>query len=217
MLNVGLTGNVASGKSTVAKRLATLGATVLDADTYARAAVAPGSTGLNLIVARFGPRILTSDGTLDRAALGKIVFGNARARADLEAMIHPEVERRRSAALEDSRADGATIVVADIPLLFEAGLEHKFDTIVLVHADDGVRLDRLVHERRMPETDARAVMAAQADSAAKRPRADLVIENNGSLAALEQRVDEVWLALQAREASRRGRPDNAPIQRPDNS
>lgn len=198
MLNVGLTGNVASGKSTVAMRFAALGATVLDADTYAREAVAPGSTGLNLIVVRFGPSIMTSDGTLDRAALGKIVFGDARARADLEAIIHPEVERRRAAALEDARADGASIVVTDVPLLFEAGLEGKFDTVVLVHADDAVRLDRLVRERRMTENDARAVMAAQGDSAAKRPRANLVIENNGSVAELEQRVNEVWRALRER-------------------
>lgn len=201
MLNVGLTGNVASGKSTVARRLAALGATVLDADTYAREAVGPGSTGLNLIVVRFGPSIMTNDGTLDRAALGKIVFGDARARADLEAIIHPEVERRRAAALEDARADGATIVVADIPLLFEIGLERKFDTIVLVHADEAVRLNRLVRDRQMTESDARAVMASQGDSAAKRPRADLVIENNGSLAELEQRTDDVWRALQARAAA----------------
>ena len=202
MLNVGLTGNVASGKSTVARRLAVLGATVLDADTYARDAVAPGSTGLILIVVRFGPSIMTTDGTLDRAALGKIVFGDAQARADLEAIIHPEIERRRAAAHEDARADGATIVVADIPLLFEIGLERQFDTIVLVHADEAVRLNRLVRDRQMTESDARAVMASQGDSAAKRPRADLMIENNGSLAELEQRTDEVWRALQDRATAR---------------
>ena len=134
MLHVGLTGNIASGKSAVAARLAALGATVLDADTFAHEALARGSAGRNLVVARFGPSLLKADGSLDRAALGKIVFSHAAARRDLEAIVHPEVARRRAIALDDAQAAGAAIVVSDVPLLFEAGLASEFDVIVLVDA-----------------------------------------------------------------------------------
>lgn len=202
MLNVGLTGNIASGKTTVAARLARLGATVLDADAFARDAVAPGSAAFGAIVARFGPAMVAADGTLDRGALGRVVFRDAGARRDLEAIVHPEVARLRAAAVEAARARGARIVVTDVPLLFEAGLAGEFDVIVVVDTPDDVRLDRLVRARGIAEADARAMMAAQGEAAAKRARADIVIENTGSLVTLERRVDDVWLELQRRSAAR---------------
>src|SRR6187455_3403577 len=123
MLHVGLTGNVASGKSTVAARLASLGATVLDADRHAREALAPGTPALARVVERFGPSILDAAGALDRAALGRIVFRDAAARRDLEAIVHPEVSRRRTEDLAAARSRGDAVVISDIPLLFEAALE----------------------------------------------------------------------------------------------
>lgn len=202
MLNVGLTGNIASGKSTVAKQFAALGAAVLDADTYAREAVEPGTHAFSEVVARFGPRVLSPSGLLDRAALGRIVFSDGAARRDLEQIIHPEVARRRDVAARQARSRGANVVVSDVPLLFEAGLEGEFDVIVLVHADDATRLDRLVRERGIAEADARAMMTAQADAAAKRDRADFVIDNSGSLEALDARVTAVWRDLLARAATK---------------
>ena len=198
MLNVGLTGNIASGKTAVASRLAVLGAVVLDADTYAREAVTPGTHAFSEVIARFGPRVLSPSGLLDRAALGRVVFSDAAARKDLERIIHPEVARRREGATAAARGRGATIVIADVPLLFEAGLAGEFDAIILVDADDSIRLDRLVRERGMTEPDARTVMAAQGDAAAKRPLATYVVENNRSVDALQRRVDEVWRDLQLR-------------------
>jgi dephospho-CoA kinase len=168
MLHVGLTGNVASGKSTVAARFASLGATVLDADRYSREALAPGTPGLARVVERFGRSILGSGGALDRAALGRVVFNDADARRDLEAIVHPEVARRRAADLAQARARGADVVISDIPLLFEAALERR---------------------------DALAVMAAQGDADAKRHRAHHVIENDGTLAELLGRVDALWVVL----------------------
>jgi dephospho-CoA kinase len=207
MLNVGLTGNIASGKSTVAARFAALGAAVLDADTYAREAVAPGTAALRAIAARFGSSMLRADGTLDRQALGRVVFADATARRDLEAIVHPEVARRRAAAADAARARGEAIAVADVPLLFEAGLGGEFDAIVLVDAPEAARLERLVRTRGIAEADARAMMAAQDDARSRRDRADFVIDNVGSLDALERRVDDVWRELQRRAGGAPGRPE----------
>lgn len=201
MLNVGLTGNIASGKSTVAARFTTLGATVLDADRYAREAVAPGTAALAAVIARFGRGVVGPDGALDRHALGRLVFGDSVARRDLETIIHPEVARQRATATAAARASGRPIVVSDVPLLFEAGLTGEFDVIVLVDAPDAVRLDRLMRSRGIAEADARAMMAAQDDAGSKRARADFVIDNGGSLESLVRRADEVWRLLQERVAT----------------
>jgi dephospho-CoA kinase len=202
MIHVGLTGNIASGKSTVAARLAAHGAVVLDADAYARDAVAPGSPALEAVAERFGSGVIRPDGTLDRAALGKLVFRDARARADLEAIVHPEVARRRAADLAAARAGGAAVVVSDVPLLFEAGLEDEFDLIVFVDAPEEERLRRLVVERGLTADDARAMVAAQSDPAVKRARADIVIDNDGTTEALARRVDALWAELSARANAR---------------
>ncbi|HLA90953.1 MAG TPA: dephospho-CoA kinase [Gemmatimonadaceae bacterium] len=198
MLVVGLTGNIASGKSTVARALAARGVTVIDADVLARAAVGPGSAALSRIVTRWGPALLGADGALDRAALRRHVFGHPAELAALNAIVHPEVARRRDALLDAARTRGERIVVCDIPLLFEAGLTGEVDVVVLVDAPAAVRLERLRRDRALSEEDAQAMIAAQLPAEAKRPGADFVIENAGSREALAARVDDVWRAIEAR-------------------
>ena len=202
MLLVGLTGNIASGKSTVARRLVARGATLVDADLLAREAVRPGTPGLARIVARWGEGVLAPDGVLDRGALRARVFGNADDLEALNAIVHPEVGRLRDAAVAAARARGDAIVVCDIPLLFEKDMAGEFDAIVLVDAPRSVRLERLVRDRGLREPEAMAMLAAQMPAELKRARADHVIDNDGSLSALEARVDAVWDALQARAEGR---------------
>lgn len=197
MLIVGLTGNIAAGKSAVAARLAAHGAPIVDADLLAREAVAPGSPALAAIAARFGAAMLAADGTLDRAALRQLVFRDAAAREALNAIVHPEVARLRDAAVARLRAAGATLVVCDIPLLFETGLDREMDRIVLVDAPIDVRRDRLMRDRGLSASDADAMIAAQMPAERKRPQAHYVIENDGSRDALDAQVDAVWTALRA--------------------
>lgn len=188
MLIVGLTGNIAAGKSVVAERLRALGATVIDADLLARDAVRPGTPALASIVGRWGPGILAADGSLDRAALRRIVFSDPTARAALDAIVHPEVARRREAESELARARGDRLVVSDIPLLFEAGLEDTVDRIVLVDAPEATREARLVRDRGLSAVEARAMIAAQMPAEMKRARAHHLITNDGSRAALDTQV-----------------------------
>lgn len=196
MLLVGLTGNIASGKSLVAGLLRERGAVIVDADVLARDAVAPESHGLAAIRARWGPKMIAADGSLDRAALRTIVFADAREREVLNAIVHPEVERRRQLAIDASRARGDRIVVCDIPLLFEKGLEGQFDLVMLVDAPDDLRFARLTARRGLADDEARAMMRAQMPAADKRARATIVIDNDGSLPELEARVNDAWAVLQ---------------------
>jgi len=198
VFRVGLTGNIASGKSTVARVWQRLGAPVIDADVLARRAVAPGSVGLRRIVETFGPGVLDEAGRLDRAALRDIVFHDPEARAKLEAIVHPEVGRLRREEEARLEAAGEKIVVHDIPLLFEAGLDEEFDAIVLVDAPERVRLERLMRDRGLTEDEARRMIDAQMPSSQKRDRADYVIENEGTLEALERAAEEVWRELRRR-------------------
>ena len=195
MLLVGLTGNIASGKSTVARMFAERGATVIDADVLARQAVEAGTPGYRRIVGRWGDSVLAADGRLDRAALRGIVFSNPAELEQLNAIVHPEVARMREELVAAARARGDGVVVCDIPLLFERELAGRFDCVVLVDAPAGVRLRRLVLERGLREDEAEAMIAAQMPSEHKRQRADIVIDNEGSLASLEQAVDAAWAAL----------------------
>lgn len=195
MLLVGLTGNIAAGKSTVAEYFRQHGVPLVDSDVAARAAVAPGTPALVSITARFGRGILAPDGTLDRAALGRIVFGDVAARRDLEAIVHPAVEAARVAALDESRRGGAVMAVCDIPLLFEARLAWQFPRVILVDAAEATRIARLVHDRGMPVADAAARVRAQMPSALKRPRADLVLDNDGSRDALLQQLGAQWARI----------------------
>lgn len=201
MLRVGLTGNIASGKSTVARVWARHGARIIDADQLARRAVEPGSPGLERVVAAFGKGVLDQGGALDRAALRVVVFQDSAARARLEAIVHPEVARLRGELEAEAEAAGAQVVVNDIPLLFEVGLEAEFDLVVLVDAPEETRLARLVHERGLGPDVARSMIEAQLPAAAKHGRADLLIENAGTLTELEARAEEVWREIERRSQS----------------
>ncbi|HEU4828814.1 MAG TPA: dephospho-CoA kinase, partial [Gemmatimonadales bacterium] len=170
MLSVALNGNIASGKSIVAEFFRHWGATVIDADALVRELQAKESPLLARIAARFGPGILRADGELDRAALRTLVLADPAALADLNALVHPEVERRRAELVEEARERGDAIVVSDIPLLFEAGRPEAFDAVVLVDAPEPIRLERLVRFRGLDRETASAMIAAQAPAGPKRAR-----------------------------------------------
>ena len=209
MLLVGLTGGIGSGKTEVSRRLAALGAVVVDADVIAREVVEPGTPGLDQIVAAFGPEVLASDGAdvrLDRDRLAALVFADPQARARLNAIVHPLV-RARTAELvaAAAAADPHAVVVNDVPLLVEAGLAGAagaggghYDAIVVVAADPATQRRRLVEQRGMTPADADARIAAQAPLADKLAVADYVVHNDGDLAALDAQVRQVWAHLAAR-------------------
>ncbi|MEU3610311.1 dephospho-CoA kinase [Streptomyces sp. NPDC035033] len=198
MLKVGLTGGIGAGKSEVSRLLVSYGAVLIDADRIAREVVEPGTPGLAAVVAAFGEEVLTEDGTLDRPKLGSIVFADPERLAVLNAVVHPLVGAR-SAELEGAAGPG-DVVVHDVPLLTENGLAPLYDLVVVVDASPGTQLDRLVRLRGMTEEEAEARMAAQATRAARLEIADLVIDNDGPLDALEPQVRKVWEELQRRAA-----------------
>jgi dephospho-CoA kinase len=195
MLLVGLTGNIASGKSTVAQLLSERGATIIDADVLARRAVERGSTAFDAIVRRWGTSVLSPDGDLDRVALRRAVFGNPKELEALNDIVHPEVERLREQRIAEARARGDRIVVCDIPLLFEKKMADRFERILLVDAPRPLRLERLVSDRALRETEAMDMIAAQMPAELKRARADFVIDNASTLTELERRVNDVWASL----------------------
>jgi dephospho-CoA kinase len=203
MLLVGLTGGIGSGKSTVARLFADRGAIVVDADVLAREAIATGTPGFARVVERFGPDVVGADGDLDRTAIASIVFSDEAARRDLEAIVHPEVGRRLLEAVEAHR-DRADVVVFDAPLIVEGGFGDGLDALVVVTAPREEQVARLIRDRAMPAEEAEARIDAQAPTEAKVARADHVIVNEGSLAELESRVDEVWRALVAAERDNAG-------------
>jgi dephospho-CoA kinase len=200
MLRVGLTGNIAAGKSTVAEVWRRLGATVVDADELARRAVAAGTPALAAIAREWGPSVVL-DGELDRAALRHIVFADPDARARLEAIVHPAVAELRDRAYREAEARGEPLVVADVPLLFEVGMADDFDVLVLVDAPEEVRLERLVQGRGLDAEEARRMIAAQMPSELKRARADHVLANTGTIGDLEDRARALWRVLLARAAA----------------
>jgi dephospho-CoA kinase len=194
-MRVGLTGGVASGKSSVSAILEELGAVVIDADLLAREVVAPGTEGLEEIEKAFGPEVLDSEGALDRPAMGRIVFADPQKRAVLEGIIHPRV-RARGAELEAAAGPDA-VVVHDIPLLTETGQGAAFDAVLVVEAPAEVQVARMTGLRGMTEADARARMAAQATPEQRRAIATYVIENTGTREDLRHRVTEVFEELRA--------------------
>ncbi len=198
MLNVALTGNIASGKSTVAELFRGWGATLIDADRLVREAQAPGSPVLRAITARFGEDLVDPAGMLDRTALRQRVMGDPAALADLNRLVHPDVLRRRAALEQEARRRGDLIVVSDIPLLFEAADPTAFDVIVLVDAPVAIRRERLLAQRGLSPDDADRMLAAQAPTGPKRERSTFIIDNAGGRAALEARAREVWTHLVAR-------------------
>jgi dephospho-CoA kinase len=195
MILIGLTGNIASGKSEVARMLAERGATLIDADVLAREAVEPDTQALKDIVKRWGKDVLKSDGSLDRGALRQIVFADQSELDALNRIVHPGVTRLRDREIAKARERGDDLVVCVIPLLFERNLVEEFDAIVLVDAPRPVRLERLVRTRGLDETDAMNMIVSQMPAELKRARADYVIENSGSLEDLERDVDELWSSL----------------------
>lgn len=194
-MRVGLTGGIASGKSTVSDLLREAGAVVIDADQLAREVVARGTPGLAAVVEAFGPELLTPDGDLDRARMADLVFNDESERRRLESIVHPLVFERY-AALEQGAPAGA-LVVHDIPLLVESGRAEEFDAVLVVDAPEELQVARMVRDRGWSEQEARARMAAQADREQRRAVATHLISNDGSLAQLRERVAEVVAELEA--------------------
>ena len=192
MLRVGLTGGIASGKSTVANELARRGAVIIDADELAREVVEPGTPGLAAIVRRFGDGVLAG-GQLDRAALAKIVFADPQARRDLEGIIHPAV-RRRAAELE-AAVPHPSVIVHMIPLLVETGQESDFDLCVVVDVDHQTQLARLMARGPMSREEAESRIAAQATREQRLAAADIVVDNVGTINDLRKQLDNLWSDL----------------------
>jgi dephospho-CoA kinase len=196
-LVVALTGGAASGKSTVARMFVEWGATLIDSDALVRDLQQPGQMVYDKIVLRFGEAMLGDDGEIDRAALRRIAFADPTARADLESIVHPAVASLTSARVAEARHRGDEVVIVDIPLLFEVGDPAAFDAVITVDAPRTLRRRRLIEGRGLSPDVADGLMASQLPPRLKRERADFVIENNGTLASLRRRVEEVWRALRA--------------------
>lgn len=200
MLLLAVTGGIASGKSAVSSRLAELGAVVVDADRVAREVVEPGEPTLARIAEEFGPGVIAADGSLDRAALGEIIFSDEEKRLLLNSITHPAViERSRRLFAEAAERDPRAIVVYDIPLLVDgSGRRGEYDVVAVVVADEEIRVNRMIALRGMTEADARARIASQVGDDERVKVADVVIDANGTLAETHAQVDALWESLQAR-------------------
>ena len=189
MLKVGLTGGIGSGKSTVSRLLSSYpGVVVVDADLLAREVVEPGSPGLAAVVAEFGPGVLRPDGALDREALGAVVFGDEARRKALSAILHPLIGELSAQRWADAEAGGAVVLVHDVPLLVESHMEGMYDEVVVVDVPLEVQVQRLVVQRGMTETDARARIASQADRETRLASATRVLDNSGTVDELASQV-----------------------------
>jgi dephospho-CoA kinase len=199
VLNVGLTGGIGAGKSEVTRRLAALGATIIDADALAREVVAIGTPGLEAVIAEFGTDMRGADGGLDREKLAGVVFSDKAARGRLNAIVHPLIAERVAelmAAAEQGPPD--TVVVNDVPLIAESNVAARYEVIVVIDAPAEVQLDRLTRLRGMSEAAAKARMASQATREQRLAIADHVIVNDGDLDALDTQVGAVWDELSGR-------------------
>jgi dephospho-CoA kinase len=196
MVRVALTGGIATGKSYCLARFAALGAQTIDADVLARDAVAPGTPGLEAVAARFGAGVITGAGALDRAALGRIVFADARARAALEAIVHPEVYRRIREWFANLPT-GVQVAIADVPLLYETGQEHDFDRVVVAACDPEEQVRRVIARNGLTDGEARARLAAQWPIAEKVARAPIVIWTDRGYPETDRQVVETLDALVA--------------------
>ncbi len=200
MLLVGLTGNIAGGKTEVSRLLGECGATVIDSDVLAREVVAPGTPALAAITANWGQSVLSPDGSLNRDALRSSVFQDPDELLELNEIVHPEIEKKRDAAIAVARAKGDMVVVCVVPLLFEKHMADDYDKIVLVDAPRQLRFERLLKKRGIEEAEALRMIAAQMPAELKRARADYVIENIGSITQLQSDVTALWAEMQ-REAA----------------
>ena len=197
MILVGLTGGIGSGKSTVARLLAERGAVVVDADELAREALRPGTRTFEQVWALFGDEVVTADGELDRAAIAAIVFGDEKKRRALESITHPEVFRLLAEAVEWHR-DSDNVVVFDAPLIIETGFHEACDVVVVVTASEETRIERLRRDRGMSQAEASVRMASQVGAEVREAAADVIIDNDGDLPALERQIDQLWANLAAR-------------------
>jgi dephospho-CoA kinase len=193
----GLTGGIGSGKSTAAALFRERGVPIIDADELAREAVAPGSTGLADVAAAFGPEILAADGSLDRKKLGALVFSDTHARERLNAITHPLVRRLSQERFRALDEQGVTLAGYDVPLLFEVGLDAVLRPIVVVTAREATQLERILARDGISEQAARERLAAQLPLSDKQKRADYVLYNNGTVAALAAQVDALLEKLRA--------------------
>lgn len=193
MYLIGLTGGIASGKSTVARRLVEHGAVHIDADHLARRVVEPGTPALAAIVEQFGAEFLRADGTLDREKLGKHIFRDDAARTRLNAIVHPAVRELSARLIAKAEAeDPSAVVVYDVPLLVEASVDHPFDLIVVTNAPRRTQVKRLVEERGLDLLQAEARVDAQVDNTARLAIADVVIDTDGTLAHTMSQADALW-------------------------
>jgi len=197
-LRIAVTGGAATGKSYVCKRFQTLGAFVVDLDRLSRQAVEPGTGGFQHVIERFGREVITDDGVLNRKKLREIILSDPTARKDLESIVHPEVLRRMNDAMDKAEAAGAPLLVAEVPLLFEAGLEKSFDRVVVVAAPEEARVRRLVQRDDVAEGQAAALIKVQMPESEKRKRADFVIENSGPPGDIIGEVDRLFGRLAAK-------------------
>ena len=188
---IGLTGGAGSGKSTVSEMFRELGAAVVDADAATHALYEPGSLGFDLIEGEFGPEYVR-DGRIDRARLGELVFNDSDARQRLNAIVHPLVREWMAARTAEALIHGATVVVQDVPLLFESGLDHLYADVVLVYVPEHVQLQRLVEGRGLSGERARAMIAAQMPIDEKRQRTKHVVDNSGSRDETREQVERIW-------------------------
>lgn len=195
MIRLGLTGTLGAGKSTVGRLFESWGAWRIDADRLAREAVEPGTPGHAAVLDRFGDRVRAADGSIDRAALRAIVFADEDARRELEAIVHPEVDRLRQAELERAVRDGAEVVVFEIPLLYETGIAEQFDAVVVVDAPAELRRRRVIEARGLDAETFDAIDGAQWPGERKRAAADAVVWNDGDEATLKRRAREAWDAV----------------------
>jgi dephospho-CoA kinase len=191
VLVVGLTGGIGSGKSTVSALLAAKGAVVVDADEVVRDQQRPGTPVFDAMVERFGPGIVAADGTLDRAAVADVVFADPQALEDLNAIVHPAVGAEIARRMEELSGTDA-VVVLDVPLLVEASRGYPLAGLIVVDVDPDIAAERLVMQRGMSEEDARSRMSRQASREERRARADVVIDNRGTLGDLARQVDAIW-------------------------
>jgi dephospho-CoA kinase len=191
LLRVSLTGGIATGKSYVRARLASHGLPTLDADTLARDAVAPGTSGLAAVAARFGPGVLLADGSLDRKALGAVVFADPIARADLEAIVHPRVREATGVWLDRLAVAGESLAIVDIPLLFETGRDRDFDRVIVTSCPRGQQVARIVERDGVTPAQAEARIDAQLPTDDKVRRADFVIDTGGTYGDTNRQIDRV--------------------------
>jgi dephospho-CoA kinase len=196
MLKVGLTGGIASGKSTVAEAFARLGAKVLDADKVAREVVLPGQPAWRKLQQAFGPQFFLPDGEVNRSKLRRLVFADPEERSKLNAIVHPEVMKEINCRFEQLTTSAPdAVVVVDVPLLLEVGVAHRFDRVIVVYVTKSIQIERLRQRDGLSLEEARRALSTQMVLNKKVEQADYVIDNSGTRAETQAQVEEVWAEL----------------------